>query len=279
MKTIMQQLETPLTNQSANMAKAGISYGSSTGQVASRGRLLSVVLILLSAGIVATLLPTAMAAETVSGEQFEPGDARFHRLVASCLDCHAIDDDSAGYVGPTLKGIVGRRVAGINSYSYSAALYKKAAAGLIWGESSLDRFLEAPQTMAPGIAMKYAGVPDPDNRARLIAWLATGPEPLSIEVPVAAALPHAPEVEAVLQIKADIEYGEYLAGKCLTCHSAPGASGSVPPIVGLPADYFINALLEYQQGERSSRVMLTMSLPLEAEELAALAAFFSQPAL
>lgn len=272
----MQQLETPLTNRSANMAKAGIIYGSCTGQVAGRGRLLSVVLILLGAGIYATLLPSAMAAGIVSGEQFEPDDARLHQLVSSCLDCHAVDHDSADYVGPTLKGIVGRRVASIKSYSYSTALYQKAAAGYFWNEATLDRFLEAPQAMAPGIAMIYAGVPDPDDRVQLIAWLATGPEPLAAEVPVSAALQHAPEIEAVLKIKADIEYGEYLAGKCLTCHSAPGASGSVPPIVGLPADYFINALLEYQQGERSNRVMLTMSEPLGAEELAALAAFFAQ---
>lgn len=236
------------------------------------------MLILLSAGIVAITLPSAMAAEIASDGQVEPDDVRLHQLAAPCLDCHAINDDSSNYVGPTLKGIVGRRAASIDSYGYSVALYQKAAVGLIWDEITLDRFLEAPQSMAPGVAMAYAGVPDQSDRAQLIAWLATGPEPLAADALAAAALQPAPEVEAVLQIKADTEYGEHLAGECLTCHSSPGAVGRVPPIRGLPADYFINALLEYQQGKRTNPIMQTMSKPLGAKELAALATFFEQPA-
>ena len=277
MKTMMQQRERPFTDRFACRGKAELNYGLGTDLAAGRRRLLSIVLILLSAEIVATLLSSVMAAEVESGNQFEPDDAGFHQLIAPCLGCHAIDHDSTGRVGPALEGVFGRRVASIGSYDYSVALYRKSAVGIVWDEVTLDRFLEAPQTMAPGSAMTYAGVPDANDRARVIAWLASGPVPLTAEALVAAAREPVPEVKAVLQIEADLQYGEYLAGKCLTCHFAPGASGSIPPIKGLPAYYFINALLEYQQGKRFNPIMLTMSEPLGAEELAALASYFAQP--
>ena len=246
-------------------------------QAAGQRRTLSVVWLLLSAEIIATLLQPVMAADVAGGGQFDPEEAGFYELVAPCTECHAIDQQMSELVGPTLKGVFGRRVASIDSYDYSAAFYQMAALGVLWDEVSLDQFLEAPQIMAPGNAMTFSGVPDAADRARLIAWLASGPAPLDADALAASAPEPDPEVATVLQITADPQYGKYLAGKCLTCHYAPGASGSIPPISGLPADYFIQALLEYQQGKRSNPIMMSMSDLLGPEELAALASFFAQP--
>ena len=218
-----------------------------------------------------------MAANVAGVSQIDPEEAGFYELAASCMECHAIDQQmTTEPVGPTLKGVFGRRVASVDSYDYSAAFYQMAATGMIWDDALLDQFLEAPQTMAPGNAMTFSGVPDASDRARLIAWLASGPAPLDADALAASVQKPDPEIEAILQIKADPQYGEYLAGKCLTCHYAQGASGSIPPISGLPADYFIQALLEYQQGKRSNPIMMTMSDLLGPEELAALAGFFAQ---
>lgn len=272
----MQQLETPLTDRTISRLSVRCGNNADTSRHCRRVRLVLIVLSVLSLGIFHIPMSSAIAAENTANGQFDPDDPGFLQLVAPCLDCHAIDDVSTDRVGPTLKNIVGRRAASIRNYSYSSALYVQAAVGLIWAEDSLDRFLESPQAMAPGNAMTFAGVPDADDRAKLIAWLSTGPAPLANDVHVASPLQDLPEVKAVLQTKADTEYGEFLAGKCLTCHFAQGSSGSIPPISGLPPEYLINALLEYQQGKRPNRIMQVMSEPLGTEELAALADFFAR---
>lgn len=278
MKPHLQLLEVQLKDRSSCKLHAVSGGEAYTNRPSNRGLCIGIVLILLSLEIVPIQLSPAIAAESTADVQFDPDDPSFHQLVAPCLDCHSINDVSADRVGPTLKNIVGRRAASIRSYKYSAALYQKEAVGLIWDEDTLDRFLQSPQSMAPGNAMTFAGIPDANDRAKLVAWLASGPARLPNEVLVASPLLYIPEVRAVLLTKADTEYGEFLAGKCLTCHFTPGASGSIPPISGLPAEYFINALLEYQQGKRPNRVMQVMSEPLGTKELASLADFFERHA-
>ena len=80
---------------------------------------------------------------------------------------------------------------------------------------------------------------------------------------------------AFLQIEGDREFGEYLAGECVTCHQASGQSaGGVPAIVGMPREYFIEALFEYKTNVRSNEVMKLRVVNLENEDIAALAAYF-----
>jgi len=275
-KTKMLQLVPSLTSRCAHWINIGLNFRCSSLQYVNRQRLLSILLLLLIVATVISILPAAVAADNENLKPVDFDDAYFQQLVAPCLACHAVEGNSTGDVGPTLRGVLGRRVANIDGYGYSAALYQKAAVGLFWDAATLDEFLQAPQTFAPGNAMQYSGVADKDDRAQLIAWLATGPAAPGYEAQISVALKYAAEVRDILQIDADAEYGEYLAGNCLTCHSSPGATGSVPPIIGLPADYFIDALLAYQQGERTNSIMQSMSETLGVEELAALARFFSQ---
>lgn len=82
-------------------------------------------------------------------------------------------------------------------------------------------------------------------------------------------------IDGILALSADPDYGEYLAGECLTCHSG-AATGAVPQIRQLPAAYFVRSLLEYQSGQRSNAVMQLMAKNLGDEEIAALSAFFTQ---
>ncbi len=42
---------------------------------------------------------------------------------------------------------------------------------ITWNEKTLDRFLTKPLAMVPGTSMTYDGVPDPKERADLIAYL------------------------------------------------------------------------------------------------------------
>lgn len=91
----------------------------------------------------------------------------------------------------------------------------------------------------------------------------------------------APDTEArsfadiVLRMEGDRAYGEYLAGECVTCHRQSGAANGIPPIVGLPKDYFVQSLFEYKTNVRSNEVMKLRVVNLANEEIAALAAYFS----
>jgi cytochrome c len=74
---------------------------------------------------------------------------------------------------------------------------------------------------------------------------------------------------------ADLAYGEYLAGECVTCHRV-GADGGIPSINSLPAPYFVEALREYKEGERDHALMRAVARSLGAAEMDALAAYFEQ---
>jgi len=87
---------------------------------------------------------------------------------------------------------------------------------------------------------------------------------------------NAAQLEVVLAIEADEEYGAYLGGECLTCHTPSGGGGSIPLIHAKSKDYLASALLEYKNLQRSSEVMRGVTVALSNEEIAALAAYFSK---
>jgi cytochrome c len=84
---------------------------------------------------------------------------------------------------------------------------------------------------------------------------------------LAASLPAA--------VAADPAYGAYLASECATCHGAPTGEGAIPAIVGLPRQYFVNALRDYRAGRRTNPVMQNVARSLDDAQIAALAAYFA----
>jgi cytochrome c len=95
------------------------------------------------------------------------GEASFR----PCAACHAL---AAGdnRTGPTLYGVVDRPVDSVEGYDYSGALEEVVD---VWDVGHLNLFLENPQGYAPGTKMTYGGMRDVQDRANLIAWLATNP--------------------------------------------------------------------------------------------------------
>lgn len=73
---------------------------------------------------------------------------------------------------------------------------------------------------------------------------------------------------------ADIAFGEYLSGECVTCHRKDGQDKGIPAIIGWPADQFAAVMLSFKQKERPNVVMQTIAGRLSDEELKALAAYF-----
>ena len=81
---------------------------------------------------------------------------------------------------------------------------------------------------------------------------------------------------AVLTLAGDPEYGEYLSGECTTCHQTSGDYDGIPPIVGYDEVFFKVAMHEYKQEAREHPVMRMIAGRLADDEIAALAAYFSQ---
>ena len=95
------------------------------------------------------------------------GDPKAGEAVYSrCLACHSL---AYHRTGPRHCGLFGRRAGAEPGFEeYSAALKRSR---LVWNEKTLDRFLANPLKAVPGTTMTYAGVPDPKQRADLIAYL------------------------------------------------------------------------------------------------------------
>jgi aldose sugar dehydrogenase len=87
--------------------------------------------------------------------------------IAKCSACHLTEGTTHG-IGPNLRGVVGRDVAGAAGYNYSAAL---SGAGGQWDEARLEKFLADPQAFAPGVKVEMQAVTDAAERRRAIAWL------------------------------------------------------------------------------------------------------------
>lgn len=88
---------------------------------------------------------------------------------AKCRACHKIDGTDG--TGPHLNGVVDRDKAAAAGFGYSDAL--KGMAGTAWTPENLNAFLTNPRTYAPGNKMSFAGLPRAQERANLIAYLAT----------------------------------------------------------------------------------------------------------
>lgn len=91
------------------------------------------------------------------------------KVFAKCKACHKLDGTDG--TGPHLNGIVDKLKASSDGFAYSDALL--AMAGDTWTPDNLNGFLESPKGYAPGTKMSFAGLPKVDERANLIAYLAS----------------------------------------------------------------------------------------------------------
>jgi cytochrome c len=91
------------------------------------------------------------------------------RLWRQCAACHQLEA-GANATGPYLYGIVDRPKHAVEGYAYSDALLGQDGA---WTPENISAFLENPRDYAPGTKMAYRGMADVEDRANLIAYLAT----------------------------------------------------------------------------------------------------------
>jgi cytochrome c len=110
---------------------------------------------LLGAGVCAGM--PAFAADANHGKQ----------LFTACAACHTERPDS---LGPSLKGIVGRKSASLEDFRYSNAMKR---ANLEWTEANLREYLTDPQAKVKGNRMPFSGFSNANDVNDVIAYLET----------------------------------------------------------------------------------------------------------
>jgi cytochrome c len=105
-------------------------------------------------------------ASALSAPAYSAGDPANGKTLyqARCTACHSADYNGAG---PAHRGVFGRPAGTVSGFAYSPAL---KASGLVWSETSLDRWLAEPEKLVPGQRMGV-NVPEAQARADLIAYL------------------------------------------------------------------------------------------------------------
>jgi cytochrome c len=109
-----------------------------------------------------------------------------------CETCHNFGKGQGSKVGPDLYGVVGRPVASMPGFNYSAALKAK---GGTWTFDALNTWLTNPRADVPGTLMTFAGLPSEKQRADVIDYLNSNsdkPLPLPKAPATAAANSSAP---------------------------------------------------------------------------------------
>jgi cytochrome c len=117
--------------------------------------------------------PTEAAAEGPAfADVYAAADAAAgEKVFGKCKACHKVDGVDG--TGPHLNGVVNRAKASIAGFGYSEVLVGMAADA--WTPENLEAFLTNPKAYAPGTKMSFAGLPKVEDRANVIAYLATLP--------------------------------------------------------------------------------------------------------
>ena len=105
----------------------------------------------------------ALGAADASAQDEAKGKTIFE---SRCIACHSL---AANRVGPALGTVVGRKAGTNPGFSYSPAL---KAAGHVWDEEKLAKWLANPQAFVPGAVMPFR-LGDGDERKSVAAYLAS----------------------------------------------------------------------------------------------------------
>lgn len=111
----------------------------------------------------------SVALAPMSRVEAQSGNAKLGaQLFRACAACHSLAPDR-NMTGPSLAGVWGRKAGSLKSFDrYSPAL---KSSSVVWDAKSLDRWLASPSRFIPDNHMPFAGIPNPEQRADLIAFL------------------------------------------------------------------------------------------------------------
>ena len=86
-------------------------------------------------------------------------------LYQACIACHSERPDA---LGPSLKGVVGRKSAALEDFRYSNPMKR---ANIVWDEDNLRAYIKDPQARVKGNRMPYGGLTEAKEVDDIIAYL------------------------------------------------------------------------------------------------------------
>lgn len=127
--------------------------------------------------VCAAILFVAFSAGSASAAAIDPtlggpGNAAHGEVLFKqrCSVCHQPDPGGKNGVGPALYGAYGRKAGQSPGFPYSENL---KASGLVWTPQKLNTWIQKPDALVPGAKMKLAPINQAQDRADIIAYLAT----------------------------------------------------------------------------------------------------------
>ena len=95
-------------------------------------------------------------------------DAAHGKVVfQTCAACHSDKPDA---IGPSLRGVYGRKSAALADFRYSNAMLR---ANLTWDDANLKAYIKDPQAKVKGNRMPFSGLSDPKDIDDVVAYLTT----------------------------------------------------------------------------------------------------------
>jgi len=96
--------------------------------------------------------------------------AKGEKVFKKCAACHSVAPGKKK-VGPSLNGVIGRTAGTADGYRFSKAMTAYGRSGVVWGEGTLNVYLEAPRKVVKGTKMSFPGLKKIQDRADVIAYL------------------------------------------------------------------------------------------------------------
>ncbi len=98
-------------------------------------------------------------------EMFVSDGSRGAEVFKACAVCHTLTPDAENRAGPTLYGVIGRRIGTASGYVYSAGF---GAHDIVWTKETIAKLFElGPSTFTPGTKMPEQRVGSDEDRAAL----------------------------------------------------------------------------------------------------------------
>jgi cytochrome c len=114
-------------------------------------------------GSAAAILLLVLSASLAAAADAEHGK----QVYQTCAACHSERPDA---LGPSLRGVVGRRSAVLEDFRYSNPMRR---ANLLWDEANLRDYIRDPQAKVKGNRMPFGGLTDDKDVDDVIAYLKT----------------------------------------------------------------------------------------------------------
>lgn len=114
-------------------------------------------------------LLTLALAQTVVAADCTPDQGHGAQVFANeCGVCHSVSKGTAGMMGPSLAGVVGRKSGSLEGFSYSQAMRSK---DVTWQAETISQLITQPQAYVPGTYMPYMGLASADDRQAVVCYL------------------------------------------------------------------------------------------------------------